>query len=799
MSNFISLFSDETFRKKENLSYRVLGIDLGTTNSVVSEIILSLESNDIKAKCLEIEQETFQGIHTHILIPSMVAITKEKVLVGEGAKRLRSQATEFGLEQNKNLFYECKNDIGIKKTYHRAPEGFKSASEISGKILQFLYNKALEENAVSVNRVVITVPASFQAAQRHDTLKAAQLAGLKISSGDLLDEPIAAFIDYLRFQRNEISIANTPKNLLVFDFGGGTCDIAIFRLELFNNTDPLGISPLSVSRYHRLGGGDIDTAIVYEVLLPQLIEQNNLDEFELSFEDKKKIIEPTFLSLAESLKIGLCIEIQRQIKFNKYDRTDKNSIVKKHPGSYQCRLKNRVLTLQSPKLTAQQFEDILEPFLDTDLIYAKETEYRITCSIFAPLQDAIDRSELDKTDIDYCLLVGGSSLIPQVVNAVTDYFPKSKILSYPDTDSIQSSVARGAAYHALSLALYGKGIVQTICHSSIAIKTSEGLVELVEKGTKLPYPLEGYSSCQVLAVPETSYSKATDLRVEIINKDEENLLFSKKWSIPPPVNKGDKLSLEYRYDENQILYLKMRLADKENSPEFEANIDNPLTNVVNPNSTKIEIEQIEEDIRTNQISVNQIPNELVNLAKKYSELNYYEKAMDYLKRALKAKKEPNTYILNLMGIYAGEMGDYKKQEKLYKEAAAISKDSVPLFNLSLSQESRNQIPEALESINKALAIDEDAPYFVQLAKLMGKVGNQTEKIGYLEHALTLFDPLEELTDWELHWFILAAKMLGNSALISESNAERKRRALIDAKEKKEIDGVLPILRQELKG
>lgn len=797
MSNLTNLFSDKRLAKEKNLSYRVLGIDLGTTNSVVSEIILTPENKDIKAKCLEIEQETFQGVHTHILVPSIVAITKHKTLVGEGAKRLRSQATELGLEQNKNLFYECKNDIGIKKTYHRAPDGFKSAAEISGKILKFLYDIALVETPVSANRVVITVPASFQAAQRHDTLKAAQLAGLTISSGDLLDEPIAAFIDYLRYQRNEIFLeVDSPKNLLVFDFGGGTCDIAIFKLELSKVGSPLNISPLAVSRYHRLGGGDIDAAILYEVLLPQIIEQNNLTDFELSFEDKKKIIEPTFLSVAESLKIGLCIEIQRQKKFNKYDNADKSNIIKKQPGQYECKLKNRTITLQSPKLTAQQFENLLTPFLDTDLFYAKETEYRITCSIFAPIQDAIDHSGLDKEEIDYCLLVGGSTLIPQVVESVKNYLPDSTILSYPDTDSIQSAVARGAAYHALSLAVYGQGIVQPICHDDIAIKTSVGLVELIAKGTKLPYPSDGaYATTNVLAVPETSYSKSIDLRVEIVSKDEEKLLFSKKWSMPAPLTKGEKLSLEYRYDENQILHLKMRLAAQENSPEFEANIDNPLTNVVNPNSTKIKIDQIEEDIRTNQIPISEIPDQLVNLAKKYSELKHYEKAMDYLKRGLKAKKEPNTHILNLMGIYAGEMGDYKRQEKFYREASAVSNNSIPLFNLALSQESRNLISEAIESINKALAIDEYAPYFVLLAKLMGKMGNPSEKLGYLEHALTVFEPLAELSDWELHWFIIAANMLGDPSLINEGTAERKRRALLGTKNNTEIDGVLPILRE----
>ena len=75
----------------------------------------------------------------------------------------------------------------------------------------------------------------------------------------------------------------------MFDFGGGTCDVGLFQLSssLFKRMD---ISPLSVSRYHRLGGGDIDQAIFYEVLMPQILTFNSLDPHDLDYEDKKNIL-----------------------------------------------------------------------------------------------------------------------------------------------------------------------------------------------------------------------------------------------------------------------------------------------------------------------------------------------------------------------------------------------------------------------------------------------------------------------------------------------------------------------------
>ena len=177
---------------------RVLGIDLGTTNSTVAELRWDPEEGlTQEARCLEVDQQTYQGLYTHVLVPSVVAIHDGKVMVGEGAKRLRARAPELGLRQNQNLFYECKNDIGIQKTYHRAPEGFRSAAEIGGKVLEFLYHAALEYDPTPVQRVVVTVPASFQGAQRIDTVKAAGLANLQLTGGALLDEPVAAFLDYV--------------------------------------------------------------------------------------------------------------------------------------------------------------------------------------------------------------------------------------------------------------------------------------------------------------------------------------------------------------------------------------------------------------------------------------------------------------------------------------------------------------------------------------------------------------------------------------------------------------------------
>jgi len=774
---------------------RVLGIDLGTTKSTVAEMVWRPDEGKLApARCLEIPQPTQEGIYTNVLVPSVVALYQGKVIVGEGAKRLRARSPELGLSHNKTLFFECKNDIGVARTYHKAPPGFQSASEISAVILKFLSQTAQDEDPLPLDRTVVTVPASFQVPQRQDTLKAAELAGIEVHGGDLLDEPVAAFLDYLFLQGADIlPELQTPRNVVVFDFGGGTCDVAVFRLQVAPRRQALQIEPLAVSRYHRLGGGDIDAAIVYEVLVPQLCEQNGLSAYDLGFDEKKNYVGPAYLGLAETLKIGLCTQISRLLRFNKYEGADKTQIMAKRPGMHPCHLPSGPLNLQSPTLSAGDFEKLLGPFIDQDLLYARETEYRLTCSIFAPLQDALERSGIAAGEVNFCLAVGGSSLIPQVIAALQKFLSQARLLTYPDQDSLQTAIARGAAYHALSLAMFGKGLVQPVSHARLAIRSASGAVELIPKGTPLPYPPDGgYAQSSDLAVPETVLLNTIPLRVEIVGGQEERLLYSETWDISGPVQRGDPLLLEYRYDENQILSLTMRLASERDILPFNAQVDKPFTNVVNPWSEKIVIETMEEELRTGKVPKAQIPARMVELAKKYGDLGQREKAIEYLQRVLRAKNRPDADILNKIGIYYGELGDHQRQEKYYREAAQASNWGGPWFNLSLAQDKLGRHAEAMESIDKALGQQREAPYLVQKAMLAEKLKNPQERNSCLQEALGLFEPVSSLSDWELGWYLTAAQMQDAQEKISAAQAERQKRA---QQEGVAASGQLPIMTQ----
>lgn len=432
--------------------------------------------------------------------------------------------------------------------------------------------------------------------------------------------------------------------------------------------------------------------------------------------------------------------------------------------------------------------------------YPRETEFRLTCSIFAPVQDALDRCNLSPEDVSYCLLVGGSSLIPQVSEALKDFFSEGELLIYKDKDDVQTTVARGAAYHAFALTAFGRSLIQPVANENLCILTANGPVELVPKETPLPYPKGGsYATSQVLAVPKTiNIFDNLDLRVEIVASSDQRSLGKVIWKIEGPLQEGDPLLLEYRYDDNQAFDLKLTVANRENGKPFEWQIENPFTNVVNPQPIRTKIEESEELLRTGEVPRDQIPEKLTELAYNYSEIGQNEKALDLLKKVLKAKQRPDAYILNKMGIIAGDLGDYAKQEKYYREADRLTSWSGPLFNLALSLKRQNKISEAVKVIEEAIKKNPEAPHYVFRAMLANIQKDSMTKEKYLELAFKSFDDLLNLSEWELDWYTTAADLANDKDMLAKAKAENKRRRTNRSSSSVDDEALLPIIKPSLR-
>ena len=214
-----------------NKEIRVLGIDLGTTNSTVAESAIGADGN-VACRTLELEQPTTEGTYTSPLVPSVAAIlpdgTTGWVKARNGCAPTLTRPAFFSKE---TCFTITKNEMGLRKTYFRAPESFNHASKIAGTILSFLKEQAEQAAGNSHRRISVTVPASFQLNQRRDTLLACRYAGLALHDEDLLDEPTAALIDYLYSVGTEKAVEpGRPSLAVVFDFGGGTCDVSVLEI-----------------------------------------------------------------------------------------------------------------------------------------------------------------------------------------------------------------------------------------------------------------------------------------------------------------------------------------------------------------------------------------------------------------------------------------------------------------------------------------------------------------------------------------------------------------------------------------
>lgn len=759
---------------------RVLGIDLGTTNSVVAEIHWSPAQGKEQlpeCKTLSIEQPTAEKPHSSVLVPSVLAVLPTKQhWIGEGAKRIRNRPQQQPPIVESNLFYDTKNDMGLRKTYFRANDDYNHASKIAGHILKFLKSSAEQSASTAYSEIIVTVPASFQLHQRCDTLQAASLADFALHDQKLLDEPMAALIDYL-FTHPDLEILSEaePLKLVVFDFGGGTCDVAVVEIAQERETGQLHVTPLSISRYHRLGGGDIDTAIVHEHLLPQLLKENNIAPNDLTWGEKKRGLEPQLLGTAERLKIAICEEIAKQQSAEHYPFLPKEGIIVREPA-ITCYLNHRAMLFSRPSLNAQEWEALMAPFLDTDRLYAQETEFRLTQSLFAPLQDALERAQLLPEEIGACLMVGGSSLIPQVSRAVSGYLPKARICMFDDPIAMQTAVARGAAWHAFYLAVTGEPLVHPVLNEGIAlVMDDDSLYSLIPAKTRIPFPSEGTMMTKSnLAVPDTTIDR---LRFQIVSEATRQPLIIGQWEIPEGTPAGARITVEYQLTASQEFLFRAYLVGKPDAP-FERTLQNPLCNVVNPNEKRLEIEKMEESLRLKKGGGIEDRETFMAIARNYAEIGQTEKALDFLRRALRLIGKPDADIMNMQGLYYGDIQDYRRQEQAFLEADKVSpKWAGPLFNLALAYRTQKRHEEALDAITRAMTkAPHIAPYYVLRGLCLQSLDRRDEALIEFDTAVRLMGTPSALKPWELGWLLTCAEAIPDPTLRYEVVNELKRRA-----------------------
>ena len=439
---------------------KVVGIDLGTTNSVVAAIEGGQPSVIINA----------EGLRT---TPSIVAYTKkEELLVGQIAKRqavINPENTFFSVkrfigskegeiaEESKKLPYKVGKDQNdnIKINCPALKKEF-SPEEISAQVLRKLINDATDYLGQEVTQAVITVPAYFNDSQRQATMDAGKIAGIEVLR--IINEPTAASLAYgLDKKQNE--------TILVFDLGGGTFDVSI--LEVGDGI----FEVLSTAGDTNLGGDDFDNTLVNWLIN--------------DFKEKEKI------------DLGNDIQALQRLT----EAAEKAKI----------------------ELSTVDKTTIHLPFITADATGPKHIEQELTREVFeklcenlisrcrVPVEKALNDARLDKSDINEVVLVGGSTRIPAIqrlVESLTGKKPNQSV----NPDEV---VAIGAAIQAGILAGEVKDILLLdVTPLSLGVETlGQIMTKIIARNTTIPVKKSEMFS--------TAVDNQTNVEIHILQGERE--------------------------------------------------------------------------------------------------------------------------------------------------------------------------------------------------------------------------------------------------------------------------------------
>lgn len=388
---------------------KIIGIDLGTTNSAVSV----LEGGEAKIIANP------EGNRT---TPSVVAFKNGEIQVGEVAKR---QAVT-----NPHTIASIKRHMGEGGYKVKVDGKSYTPQEVSAMILQYIKGFAEEYLGEKVEKAVITVPAYFNDAQRQATKDAGKIAGLEVER--IVNEPTAAALAY------GLDKTEKEEKILVFDLGGGTFDVSI--LELGDGV----FDVLSTAGDNNLGGDDFDNKII-DYLVAEFKKDNAID---LS---KDKMALQRLKDAAEKAKKDLSGVTSTQISLP--------FITAGESGPLHLEL----------SLTRAKFDE-----LTSDLVERTKD----------PVRQALKDADLSASEIDEVILVGGSTRIPAVVEAVRKETGKDPNKSV-NPDEV---VAMGAAIQGGVITGDVKDVVLLdVTPLSLGIETMGGVfTKLIDRNTTIP-------------------------------------------------------------------------------------------------------------------------------------------------------------------------------------------------------------------------------------------------------------------------------------------------------------------------
>ncbi len=475
---------------------RIVGIDLGTTNSLVA--YLDLQTG--QPKCI-------QGPYGSTLCPSVVSLDADgTIVVGEAARRRLLTQPERTIYSVKRLMGRGPADIQdeLKLFPFRIDpastnvirvmlaEKIFTPPEISAFILRELKNWAEAHFGEPVDRAVITVPAYFNDAQRQATKDAGKIAGLEVFR--LVNEPTAAALAYGLHEKQRGKVA-------VYDLGGGTFDISV--LKLISTTEGDIFQVLSTNGDTHLGGDDIDN------LLQAFVHELILQHDEIDFSPHGEI--------AQELRKAL-IDVKHQLSSSE-------------TATLRFSLPNGKVFIH--EFTRGALDALIHPVVDRTM---------------APLKQALADAQLKPADMDEVVLVGGATRTPLIRRTVEEYFGrKPHIELNPD-----EVVALGAAVQANILDQGVKTmLLLDVTPLSLGIETYGGAVaKIIPRNSTIP------ASAQELYT--TGVDNQTGIDIHVLQGERElardcRSLARFTLRVPPAPAGLPRIEVKFLIDANGIL------------------------------------------------------------------------------------------------------------------------------------------------------------------------------------------------------------------------------------------------------
>lgn len=742
-----------------------IGIDFGTSTTVVSIAYFDRATLNIKVDTIPIEQKMEDGaITTSLLVPSVIALYNNCLLVGEGASYLK-----YTLPRNEWIWYSFKMELGEGICYYNsklhAANEFSINSPKDAVSVFFMYLKGqimkyCELNGINTNiEYAVSIPASFEANQRKDLIEALDKNGMTIAKQSLIDEPNAAFLSYIHESativddRQKIVVQNTynPK-VLVFDFGGGTCDISI--LEIGKGANGFYSKNLSISKFSKLGGDDIDRYIAYHYLMPQLLKANGKTADDFRIPDKRYIA-TQLMKIAEQLKILVCKDIANMMGGMKLPALQDSDMTRDINLSVRIETKRGVLEKEGFSLAYKEFTETMTIFLKKEgkgITKNKgEEEY---VSIFNPLNSALKKAHLNKdAELDYVLFIGGSSQNPYIQSALSEYFEESELLI---PTNLQTHVSKGAAIHSLVMNGFGKNIVQPITSEPIIVITKDLTPRtLIPAGTEIP--------CERIVIDDLIPNRDGQFVIElpICVGNSDKMLFNLK--INAPDTNGflihDNITVGIGINADKLLLVDAKCRNIHVKPE----LMNPFANKELSGEERAVIKaerEVEHSASTNSGTPSK--QSLDTLIRAYKAAGNDFQAAETAE--MKNDFYPNSHNLNDIGIMYSRSGNRDKAIKVYERAIEKDPNNDTLyFNLALEYKWKDK-QKYNECIKKAYELDSENPiYTYECGRIKSNEGDKDEAQRLFKEAYDKYLwkwNSNNMQSWDYSWFASVAESVG---------------------------------------